>query len=436
MESGGMMSTPFDDPSRLPVRDIMCIDCKSFYASTEAIRRAEYPLAAKIAVLSRAESNGGLILAASPDTKKDYGVKLGTRKFELRSDMDIQLVAPHMSDYIKLNYRINQIFRQFTDDQHWFIYSIDEAFIDVSHSHKLFGTNDEIAAKIQKKVFQETGIVTTVGIGPNPLMAKLALDNAAKTEAPWRAQWNYQDVPKTIWKIPSLTDFWSIGSKTADKLERMGIHTLYDLAHTNRKKLQKKFGVLGDALYFHSWGIDYSDLTKRYVPRSDNKGYGNSQVLMRDYLTKDDIETVLFEIADQVGTRLRKHQVLGEVVGIQIGFSEPNQANQRGFSAQTKVDPTNQTDDLIRAVKYLFEKKWQGEALRNLGERVNRISKPNSLQLSLFEDVRKADANLRLEHTIDQIRDRYGYKLIVRGYSKKSAGTAIDRSKLVGGHQA
>lgn len=430
------MITPFDDPSRLPIRDIMCIDCKSFYASTEAIRRAEHPLAAKIAVLSRAESNGGLILAASPDTKKDYGVKLGTRKFEIKPDMDIQLVSPHMADYIRLNYRVNQIFRQFTDDSHWFVYSVDESFIDVTHSHKLFGSNEEIAAKIQDKVFKETGIVTTIGIGPNPLMAKLALDNAAKVQAPWRAAWTYEEVPETIWKIPSLTDFWSIGAKTANKLERMGIHSIYDLAHADRKKLNKKFGILGDALYFHSWGIDYSDLAKRYVPRSDNKGYGNSQVLMRDYVTKEDIETVLFEIADQVATRLRKHKVLGEVIGIQVGFAEPNLEGENGWGAQTKVDPTNQTNDLIMATKYLFEKKWQGEALRSLGVRVNRVSHPNSLQMSLFEDVQKYDANLRLEHTIDQIRDRYGYKAIVRGYSKLSAGTAIDRSKLVGGHQA
>ncbi|MCH4007929.1 Y-family DNA polymerase [Companilactobacillus sp.] len=430
------MVNPLDDPERLPVRDIMCIDCKSFYASTEAIRRGEFPLAAKIAVLSRAESNGGLILAASPDTKKDYGVKLGTRKFEITPDMDIELAAPHMADYIKLNYRINKIFRQFTDDQHWYVYSVDESFIDCTHSHDLFGSNEEIADKIQKKVFKETGIVTTIGIGPNPLMAKLALDNAAKVKAPWRATWSYEDVPETIWKIGSLTDFWSIGAKTAAKLEHMGIHSIYDLAHSDRKKLNQKFGVLGDALYFHSWGIDYSDLARRYVPREDNKGYGNSQVLMRDYSTVEDIETVLFEIADQVATRLRKHKVQGEVIGISVGFSEPNEHNQRGWSAQTTVDPTNQTNDLIRAVKYLFEKKWQGESLRNLGVRVNRVSKPSSVQLSLFENAEKHEANLKLEHTIDQIRDRYGYKSIVRGYSKKDAGTAIERSKLVGGHQA
>ncbi|WP_082603243.1 LPXTG cell wall anchor domain-containing protein [Secundilactobacillus odoratitofui] len=177
------MTTPLSDPYRLPVHDILCIDCKSFYASTEAIKRAEFPTSAKIAVLSREESSGGLILAASPYAKQNYGVKLGTRRYELREDMDLKLVDPHMQDYIQLNYQINKIYRQFTDDTHWFPYSIDESFLDVSGSHKLFGSNVEIARAIQDRVFEQTGIITTVGIGQNPLLAKLALDNAATDES-------------------------------------------------------------------------------------------------------------------------------------------------------------------------------------------------------------------------------------------------------------
>lgn len=195
------MKTPLDNKQLLPVHDVMCIDCKSFYASTEAIKRGEHPLSAKIAVMSREESSGGLILAASPFSKQVYGVKLGTRRFEINDDMDLEMVEPHMADYVALNYKINQIYRQFTDDNHWFPYSIDESFIDVSHSHKLFGSNVQIAKMIQDKVFKETGIITTIGIGQNPLLAKLALDNAAKKKAPWLAEWDYDDVPTTIWQI-------------------------------------------------------------------------------------------------------------------------------------------------------------------------------------------------------------------------------------------
>jgi DNA polymerase V len=426
--------TPLDDLSKLPVHDILCIDCKSFYASTEAIRRGEFPLAAKIAVMSHEESNGGLILAASPIPKQQYRVKLGTRRYQIDDEMDIEMVEPRMADYIKKNYLINQIYQKYTDQQHWYPYSIDESFIDVTHSHKLFGPTSEIAARVQDEVFAKTGIITTVGIGENPLLAKLALDNEAKYQEPWRANWTYQRVPETIWQIENLTDFWSIGERTAKKLLALGIHNLYQLAHADRARLHRKFGVLGDALYFHAWGIDYSTLERRYVPREENKGYGNSQILMRDYNQLTEIETVLSEIADQVGTRLRKHHVQGEVVGISVGFAQPDDQGKKGFSAQTKISPTDQTKDLIQTVRYLFEQHWQGNTVRSLGVRVNRISHRHALQLNLFESSARSEANLLLDQTIDQIRDRFGYQSLIRGYSKTSGATAISRSGLVGGH--
>ncbi|WP_367369193.1 Y-family DNA polymerase [Schleiferilactobacillus harbinensis] len=381
--------TPLDDLFRLPSHDIMCTDCKSFYASVEAIRRGEHPLAAKIAVLSNGESQGGLVLAASPLAKQHYGVKVGTRRFEISDDMDIELVEPRMSSYIIKNYEINRIFRQFTDDAHWFPYSIDESFIDVTHSHKIFGSNQEIATAIQRKAFAKFGIVTTVGIGENPLLAKLALDNAAKDQSPWQATWGYADVPQTLWQIAKMTDFWGIGNRTAAHLDRIGITGIYELAHADRAKLRREFGLLGDQLYYHAWGVDYSDLTRRYLPRSKNKGYGNSQVLMRDYVQKTEIGTVLSEIVDQVATQLRKHQMRAEVISISIGFAEPDDMGCSGYSKQTKIDPTNRTADLIAAVRYLFEQIWQGQPLRNVGVRANRISIAAYLQTGLFRNPEK-----------------------------------------------
>ena len=108
----------------------------------------------------------------------------------------------------------------------------------------MFGTNEEIASKIQEQVFNETGIVTTIGIGPNPLLAKLALDNAAKQKSPWQAYWGYEDIPNTTWKISRLTDFWSIGDRTALRSERIGIHSIYELAHSDPRKLHKESGVI------------------------------------------------------------------------------------------------------------------------------------------------------------------------------------------------
>ncbi|WP_225422849.1 Y-family DNA polymerase [Lacticaseibacillus suibinensis] len=426
--------TPLDDPTRLPSRDLMCIDCKSFYASVEAIRRGEYPLAAKNAVLSRAESRGGLILAASPLTKANYGVKLGTRYFEIRPDMDIQICSPHMQLYIEINYKINAIYRQFAADEDWYVYSIDESFIDVTRSHSLFGGNHAIATAIQDKVFAATGIITTVGIGQNPLLAKLALDNEAKVAPPWQASWGYADVPNKLWKIDQLTDFWSIGSKTAEKLMRMGIYTLRDLAHTPLSKLEHVFGVLGDALYYHAWGIDYSVISRRYTPHTTTHGFGNSQVLMRDYTTLRDCETVLSEIAGQVATRLRKAGVVAAVVAIGVGFSEPNTEGKTHWGAQVQIEPTDRTNAISRAVRYLFEQHWAGEPLRHVAVRVSKVSKPETAQLSIFETAEQDEAKDQLALTLDKIRAKLGYTAIFPASSKLDGGTAIARSGLVGGH--
>ncbi|MBU9788781.1 Y-family DNA polymerase [Lentilactobacillus sp. G22-6] len=430
------MQTPLDNSNILPIHDIMCIDCKSFFASTEAIKRGVHPLAAKIAVMSREESSGGLILAASPYSKQNYGVKLGSRRFEINDHMDIEMVEPHMADYVALNYRINLIYRHFTDDKDWYPYSIDESFIDVSHSHKLFGNNIQIAKKIQERVFRETGIITTVGIGQNPLLAKLALDNAAKKKEPWLATWNYDDVPNTVWKIPNLADMWGIGSHTAAKLNYMGIYTVKELAHADVKELKKKFGIMGEQLYYHAWGIDYSEIEKKYLPRSDNKGYGNSQILMRDYTELSELLTVLSETADQVATRLRKNDVVAEVVGIYIGMATTDKQGRTHFSAQMHIEATNSTDSIAFAVRYLLKSKWDGSAVRSVGVRCNRISKKRQTQFNIFEDPTQTLDHEKLEYIIDAIRKKYGYKALIRASSKTKGGTAIDRAGLVGGHQA
>ncbi|KRL20506.1 Y-family DNA polymerase [Lentilactobacillus kisonensis] len=430
------MQTPLDNKQRLPVHDIMCIDCKSFFASTEAIKRGLHPLAAKIAVMSREESSGGLILAASPYSKQNYGVKLGSRRFEINDQMDVEMVEPHMADYVALNYKINLIYRQFTDDKDWYPYSIDESFIDVSHSHNLFGTNKQIAKKIQDRVFHETGIITTIGAGQNPLLAKLALDNAAKEKEPWFAEWGYDDVPNTIWKIPQLVDMWGIGSHTATKLNNLGIYTVAELAHADVKELKKKFGILGEQLYYHAWGIDYSDIEKKYLPSLTNKGYNNSQILMRDYTKQSELLTVLSETADQVATRLRKNNVVAEIVSIFIGMATTDKRGRTHFSAQMHIEATNATDEIAFAVRYLLKSKWDGSAVRSVGVSCSRISKKHQIQFNIFQDPIQTIDHEKLEAIIDTIRHKYGYSALIRASSKTKGGTAIERAGLLGGHQA
>src|SRR5699024_5789372 len=134
------------------------------------------------------------------------------------------------------------------------VYSVDETFLDVTNSLLYFKTETayDLARIIQTKVFNETGIYVTVGIGDNPLLAKLALDNESKNNKDMKAEWRYEDVKTKLWSIPNLTDFWGIGDRTAKRLNSYGIKSIYDLAHYNYYKLKADMGVMGAQLFAQS----------------------------------------------------------------------------------------------------------------------------------------------------------------------------------------
>lgn len=431
---------PLTESKRLPDMDILCIDIKSFYASVEAVDRNLDPLTARIAVLSHQSgqtTGGSLVLAASPVVKKEYGVKLGTRMFQIKPTMNIIMAEPRMDLYVKMNDRINKIFRQFTDDQHWMAYSIDESFVDITESHSIFhgASNMEIAEMIQDKVKKETGLICTIGIGTNMLMAKLAMDNEAKRQPPWRAEWDYSDVETKLQSINPMTEFWGIGNAYNIRLERMGIKSIRQLAHTDIYKLLKNFGIMGEQLYYNAWGIDYSDLERRYVPRKISKGFGNSQILMHDYLIPQQIEVVIREIADQVASRLRKASYAAEIISLSIGYSSSEDAGTGGFSTQIHMNPTNSTRGIQDAAILLFYRKWdRNSAVRQIGIRMAKVSTMSALQLNLFENPNYTINRLKLDQVIDEIRSRFGHKAAMYASSKIKGATALQRSGLIGGH--
>ena len=135
---------------------------------------------AYIIVISDFKRPGAVVLAASPKVKKEFGTTTGSRKFQIPDNKKIIITEPSMGIYLKKNLEICNIFRRYVSEEDLWIYSIDEAFLDVSSTRSLFGTPREIAKKIQKDIYDELGLVTAVGIGDNPLLAKLALDNEAK----------------------------------------------------------------------------------------------------------------------------------------------------------------------------------------------------------------------------------------------------------------
>ena len=133
---------------------------------------------------------------------------------------------------------------------------------------------------------EKIGVYSTVGMSnSNPLLAKLALDNEAKKTPTMRANWSYEDVETKVWSIPTLTDFWGIGSRIAKRLTRLGIFNIKDLANANPDILKREFGIMGVQLWFNANGVDESKASILYTPQS--KGLGNSQILPRNYDKKD-----------------------------------------------------------------------------------------------------------------------------------------------------
>lgn len=418
------------DYKKLPRRDILCIDVKGFFASVEAARRGIDPLEAFIIVMSNPELPGGLVLAASPKVKEVFGYKTGTRRFEITDDPRLMIVEPHMKDYIIMNDKVNKILRRYTDDTNWFPYSIDESFIDVTGSHSLFGDNLAIAFNAQQAIYRELGLAVAIGIGDNPLLAKLALDNEAKNNPFGIATWTYETINK-IHEIPTLTDMWGIGHKTAKKLDQMNIKTVKQLAEADPYRLHSKFGVLGLQLFYHAHGVDYSILSERYVPKS--KSYGKSQILDRDYLIQYEIEVVIREMADQVASRLRDHKSTCAVIHLAVGNSK-NEIN-KGFSQQVSLSPTNQSKEIIEQCLRIFRKNYKDEAVRSIAISASKIAYQESIQLNLFESPIDTLNKKQLDETVDKVRNKYGYSSLVHASSLTAGGKAIARSKLVGGHR-
>lgn len=431
------------DYDKEPSRDILCLDCKSFYASCEAVARGLDPLKVKLVVMSYPSDNkkqrgSGLILASSPEAKKAYNISNVSRARDLPFPYpdDLVIAAPRMNLYMQVNQQINNIYRSFVDDSNIAVYSVDETFLDVTDSLKLFNCESayDIARMIQIKVFEETSIYTTVGIGDNPLLAKLALDNEAKHNKDMKAEWRYDNVPEKIWKIDKITDVWGIGERTALRLERLGITSMHQLAHANYYDLKKEMGVIGAQLYAHAWGIDRTFLGEKYVPKS--KSVGNSQVLPRDYTTAQELEIVLKELSDQVATRLRKINKHTRSVGLWIGYSlaYTDEFGKTGFGKQMVIDPTNNSKKISDVVLEVFRAHYYGQVVRGIGINCTKLMDPEIQQLNLFESVQELEKQDDFDEVVDDVRSKFGFTKLVYANSLLEGGRAIARSSLVGGH--
>lgn len=421
------------DYSNEPCGVYFMIDNKSFYASVECVARGLDPLVAPLIVMSETKNTGkGLVLAASPTAKREFGIRNVDRAYEVPSDPRLLVVPPRMNLYIKKNLAINQIFREFAAGAQCWPYSIDESIVEMTHSWRLFGESpDEVAQRIQRTVYHRLGLYVTVGIGQNPLQAKLALDLIAKHSQNLRGELDYHNFTEKIWPITDLTKVWSIGERTATHLRRLGIHSIGDLAKSNPYWIGEKMGIIGQQLYALSWGIDRSQFGAAPAPRE--RSWSNSQVLPRDYNTLAEIEVVIKEIGQQVTSRMRHHHEMAGEVSLGICFSG-YVATRSGFSRHHRIMPTDDSREIVRELLIMFEEEWQGETVRDVAVSLGRLSPANGQQLSLFSPAAKQIKRHQFDCLVDQLRDRFGPTAVFYGNSLRKGGTMLARAGLVGGH--
>lgn len=412
-------------------RAVFCMDAKSFYASVECIARGLDPLKTLLVVMSGDKSKAGLVLAASPKAKKVLGISNVSRAFNIPNHPELLIVPPRMNLYIKYQMKILEIFRRYMADEDIHVFSIDEMFGDLETSWRLFGDSpEEVARKIQQNVYEELGVYVTIGLGANPLLAKVAMDTDAKKNEDLFAKWDYSDVPAKLWPL-GLTDMCGINKGMETRFKRKGCDCIGDIAHLDPYLLKQTEGIVGLQYYMHAWGIDRSVIRKKSEYKPASRSIGNSQVLMRDYTTREEILTVLYEICEQVCQRLRKVGKVGSTFHLSIGYSA---GESGGFNKQMKIPKTNRTRSLCEAAEILFDTNWDKSTVRHVGVTVGSLQPAGDLQLNLFEEPEKTIRDDALDDVIAKIRAKYDFGAIVRARSKTSRGTALKRAGLVGGH--
>ncbi|AQU79696.1 UV damage repair protein UvrX [Planococcus faecalis] len=408
-------------------RTIACIDMKSFYASCAAVELGLDPMKACIAVVGNQERKGSVVLAASPMMKKRFGIKTGSRLFEIPDHRDILLVEPKMKSYLLKSMQITDLLLSYVPKEAIHVYSVDESFVDLTGTEKLWGPPADTMRRIQDELLEKFKLPSTVGMGPNMLMAKLALDIEAKKTG--FAEWTYADVPLKLWPVTPLSKMWGIGFRTEATLNSMGIYLVGDLANSDLEWLEEKFGIMGHQLYQHANGIDLSELGAPIV--EGQVSYGKGQILYRDYVEEKEIMTIILEMCEDVAMRTREARVAGRTIHLGVGYSKT--AYGGGFSRSHSVDEaTNQTMKIYEVCQELFRAFHQDKPVRQISVSITNLEEESSMQLSLF-DERKFEQR-RLDAAMDSIRKKYGYSAIYRGISGTAAGTAIARTKLLGGH--
>ncbi|WP_085520936.1 DNA polymerase IV [Tuberibacillus sp. Marseille-P3662] len=403
---------------------IFLVDMQSFYVSVE---KADDPTLQNqpVIVSGDPERRSGIILAACP-IAKEFGVETAEPLWKAQQKCPQAVVRrPRMQRYIDMSLQITKICEQFTDLVEPF--SIDEQFLDVTGSQRLFGEPFEIATKIQTRIMAVTGVYARVGMGPNKVLAKMACDNFAKKNRDGIFQLDTSNMQEKLWPLP-IGKLFGVGNRMEQHLIRMGIRQIGHLANFPLQQLQSRWGINGQVLWQTANGRDFAPVTTQ--THDGQKAIGHNMTLPRDYEILSDIRVVLLELSQEVARRARAKGYTGQTVSLGVrgaDFDRPT-----GFHRQIKLtSPTDFDLDIYHAADHLLHRYWDQLPIRSLGVTLSQLQQGHNIQLSLFEATNKKH---QLNQALDTIYHKYGNTAIVRAASLTAAGQTFERSAKIGGH--
>lgn len=385
---------------------IFHIDVNSAFLSWEAVHRMtvegeeeDLRLIPSIVGGDR-EQRHGVVLAKSTPAKK-YGIVTGEPiAHALQKCPELRIVPSRHHIYEEYSAKFMAILQEYSPTVEK--YSIDEAFMDMTGMEQLFGPPIECAYKIKERIKNELKFTVNVGISNNHLLAKMAGDlkkpDLVHTLFP-------QEIQEKMWPLP-VEDLFFVGKATAAKLHTLGIHTIGELAKSNRELLHSHLKSTGDTIWKFANGIDEGVSARK---NQEAKGYSNETTLAHDVTEKQEAEEILLALVEQVSGRLRADGKKAEVVSVGI-----KDAWFTSFSHQCVLkNPTAGTRELYEYACRLLAELWDGRPIRLLNFYVSRLTEEEGRQLSFF-DTTDYEKQEKAEKTMDSIREKFGAGAIKR----------------------
>ncbi|MDD7430370.1 MAG: DNA repair protein [Coriobacteriaceae bacterium] len=420
-------------------RSYLCIDLKSFYASCECVERGLDPLTTDLVVADPERSDKTICLAVSPSLKAK-GVRNRCRVFQIPQGMDYIMAPPRMALYIRYSARIYQTMLRFVSEDDIHVYSIDEAFLDVTGYlgfHKCSAR--QLGERIRQAILQDTGIPATCGLGSNLYLAKVALDITAKHSPDFFGVLDEQSYQATMWDHRPITDFWRVGPGTARRLKKLGLETMGQVAlYANPERLYKELGIDAEILIDHAWGKEPVTIADIKAYRRRSHSLTNGQVLPCGY-TPAEARIIVTEMLDQSCLDLVAKGLVASSVSLAVHCSvgEWGQALFDGATVRFGA-PTNARSIVLPRVLAAYDHMACSDAkIHRVMITCNDVQEESRVQQSLFEGCDPGlERERQRQEAILDVKRRFGKNSLVRGTDLMPKATQMERNLQIGGHRS